>query len=162
MYSFSASKASYYSGPHSKVPEPLSTFKNGKLCSAIFAMNQFNAAILPISLYTSFLDHGGFMWTIAFILSRLASIPFTNTRQPSTFPLLTLNMHFSGLSFTCALCMLVNVSARSCNWVSFVLLVTTMSSTYAKTFLSIYSLRIAFIIMQNVRPSFWTPSGILR
>jgi hypothetical protein len=109
MYSFSASKASCCSRPHSKVPELLSTLKNGKLHSTIFAMNRFSAAIQPISLCTSFLDPGGFMLTIAFILSGLALIPFTDTRQPSTFPLLTPNMHFSGLSFSCALHMLVKV-----------------------------------------------------
>jgi hypothetical protein len=47
--------------PHSKVPEPLSSLKNGKLHSAIFAMNQFNDAILSVSLCTSFLDPRGFM-----------------------------------------------------------------------------------------------------
>jgi hypothetical protein len=75
MYSFSASKASCYFGPHSKVSEPLNALKNGKLCSAIFAMNQFSDAILHVSFCTSFLDPRGFMWTIAFILSGLPLIP---------------------------------------------------------------------------------------
>jgi hypothetical protein len=61
MYSFSASKASCCSSPHSKVLEPLSTLKNGKLHSANFAMNRFNAAMLPVSFCTSFLDLGGFI-----------------------------------------------------------------------------------------------------
>jgi hypothetical protein len=38
------------------------------------------------------------MCTIALILSGLASIPFTDIRHPSTFPLYTPNTHFSGLS----------------------------------------------------------------
>jgi hypothetical protein len=92
----------------------MSTLKNGKLCSANFAMNRLSAAILPVSLYTSFLDPGGFMWTIAFILSGLASIPFNDTKQPKTLPLCTPNTHFSGLSFSYALRMLVKVSAKSC------------------------------------------------
>jgi hypothetical protein len=75
MYSFSASKAFCYSDPYSKVPEPLNTLKKGMLCPAIFAMNRFNATILLVSLCTSFLDYGGFMQTIAFILSGFVSIP---------------------------------------------------------------------------------------
>jgi hypothetical protein len=54
MYSFSASKAFCYSDPYSKVPEPLNTLKKGMLCSAIFAMNRFNATILLVSLCTFF------------------------------------------------------------------------------------------------------------
>jgi hypothetical protein len=57
------------------VPEPLNTLKKGRLYSAIFAMNWFKAAILPVSFCTSFLDVGGFMQIIAFILSGFASIP---------------------------------------------------------------------------------------
>jgi hypothetical protein len=64
MYYFNASKASCCSGPHSKVPEPLNALKNGKLRSAVFAMNRFSAAIPPVSFCTSFLDPGGLMWTI--------------------------------------------------------------------------------------------------
>jgi hypothetical protein len=115
MYSFSVSKASCYSAPHSKVPEPLNTLKKGKLCSAIFAMNRFNAAILPVSLGTSFLDCEGFMQTIAFILSGFASVPLTETKQPKTLPLLTLNTHFSRLRFNCAFHMLAKVSTKSCS-----------------------------------------------
>jgi hypothetical protein len=115
IYSFSASKASCCSVPHSKEPEHLNTLKKGKLRSAIFAMNKFSATIFPVNLCTSFQDPRSFMWTIAFILSRLALIPFSDTRQPSNLPILTPNMHFSRLSFSCALCMLVNASARSCN-----------------------------------------------
>jgi hypothetical protein len=80
MYSFNASNASCYSDPHSKVAEPLDTLKKGKLHSAIFAMNRFNAAILHVSFCTSFLDCGGFMQTIAFILSRFALIPLTESK----------------------------------------------------------------------------------
>jgi hypothetical protein len=97
------------------VPEPLSTLKNGKLRSANFGMNRFSAAILRMSLCTSFLDPGGSMRTMAFILSRLASIRFTDIRQPKTLPLHTLDTHFSGLSFSCALHMLAKVLAKSCN-----------------------------------------------
>jgi Fe2+ transport system protein B len=80
MYSFSASKAYCCCNPDSKVPKPLNTLKKGKVYSGIFTMNRFNVAILPISLCTSFLDYGGFMQTIAFILSRFASIPLTEIK----------------------------------------------------------------------------------
>jgi hypothetical protein len=40
-------------------------------------MNIFSTAIMPVNLWTSFLDYGSFMYTMALILSRLASIPFT-------------------------------------------------------------------------------------
>jgi hypothetical protein len=53
------------------------------------------------------------MCTIALILSGLASIPFTDTRQPWTFPFYTPNKHFSGFNFSYALRMLVKVSTRS-------------------------------------------------
>jgi hypothetical protein len=109
MYSFNALNASCYFNPHSKVPEPLNTLKKGKLRSAIFAMNRFNTSILPVSFCTSFLDYGGFMQTIAFILSGFASIPLTETKQPRTLPLLTPNTHFSGLSFNCAFRMVAKV-----------------------------------------------------
>jgi hypothetical protein len=115
MYSFNALKASCCSDPHSNAPEPLNTLKKGRLHSAIFAMNLFRAAILPVNFCTSYLDFRGFVQTIAFILSGFASIPLTETKQPSTLPLLTLNTHFSRLSFNCALRMVAKVSARSCN-----------------------------------------------
>jgi hypothetical protein len=89
--------------------------KKGKLHTIIFTMNHFNAAILPVRLCTSFLDRGGFMLTIAFILSGFASIPLIETKQPNTLPLPTLNTHFFGLSFICAFRMLAKVSAKSRN-----------------------------------------------
>jgi hypothetical protein len=129
IWSFSASKASYCSDPHSKLPEPLRTLKNGKLHSTSFAINRFSATILPVSLCTSFPDCRGFMCTMVLILSGLTSIPFIDTKQPRTLSLHTSNTHFSGLSFNCALCILVKVSAKSCIWVVFFLLATMMSST---------------------------------
>jgi hypothetical protein len=52
------------------------------------------------------------MQAIALILSGFASIPLTETKQPSTLPLLTPNMHFSWLSLSCALRILAMVSTR--------------------------------------------------
>jgi hypothetical protein len=54
------------------------------------------------------------MCTMALILSGLALIPFTDTKQPRTLPLRTPNTHFSGLSFNCALYILAKVFAKSC------------------------------------------------
>jgi hypothetical protein len=129
MYSFSSLKASYCSDPNSMVPEPLSTLKKGKLRFAIFVVNQFSAAVLPVSLCTSFLDCGGFMQTVAFILSGFALIPLTKTKQPKIPLLLTPNTHFSGFSFNCAFHVLVKVLAKSYSWDFLFLLTTTMSST---------------------------------
>jgi hypothetical protein len=54
------------------------------------------------------------MCTMALILSGLALIPFTDIKQPRTLHLHTPNMHFSRLSFNCALCILAKVSTKSC------------------------------------------------
>jgi hypothetical protein len=43
------------------------------------------ATCLLVNLWTTFLDCGGFMSIIALILLRLAPIPFTDTKHPSTF-----------------------------------------------------------------------------
>jgi hypothetical protein len=135
MYSLRSSKAFWCSGPHSKLLEPLSTVKKGKLNLASFDMNLLSVAILPISFWTSFLDYIGFMCIMALILSGLTSIPFIDTRHPNTFPLCTRNTHFSGLSFSWAPHMFVKVSARSSICFLFFLLATTMSLTLVKTFL---------------------------
>jgi hypothetical protein len=78
-------------------------------------MNRFKATILPVSFCTYFLDFGGVMQIIAFILPWFTLIPFTETKHPNTLPLLTPNTHFSGLSFNCALHMLAKVPAKSGN-----------------------------------------------
>jgi hypothetical protein len=75
------------------------------------------------------------MCTMALILSGLASIPFTHTRQPKTLPFCAPKTHLSGFNFSCALCMLAKVSAKSSICITFLVLATTMSSTYVKTFL---------------------------
>jgi hypothetical protein len=103
--------------------------KNGRLRSTSFDMNLFSAVILPVSLYISFLDRGGFMCTIVLIFFRLALILFTDTRHPSTLPLFTSKTHFFGISFSWVLRIFVKVSARSSIYVAFFLLATTMSST---------------------------------
>jgi hypothetical protein len=41
----------------------------------------------------------------ALILSGFTSIPFADTRLPSTFPMCITNTHFSGLRFNWAPCM---------------------------------------------------------
>jgi hypothetical protein len=61
--------------------------KNGRLHSASFAINQFNAAILPVSFWTSFLVCGGCILVMALILSGFASMPFVETKHPNTLPL---------------------------------------------------------------------------
>jgi hypothetical protein len=87
---------------------------------------------------------------MALIFSELTSMPFRETRHPSTFPLVTLNTHFSGFSFNRASCIFVNVSVRFEMYVVFFLLATTMSSTHEHTFLPTCSFNAAFVILQNV------------
>jgi hypothetical protein len=50
---------------------------------------------------------------IALILSGFASMPFMETKCPSSLPLVTPNTHFSGLNLSRASCILAKVYARS-------------------------------------------------
>jgi hypothetical protein len=50
---------------------------------------------------------------MALILSGFASIPFMETRHPSTLPLVIPNMHFSGFSLSRASRILAKICARS-------------------------------------------------
>jgi hypothetical protein len=99
-YWFRSSKAFCCSGSHLTFVEPHSTLKKGRLPSTSFTMNLFSAAIRPSSFCTSFLVYGGCIWRIVFILTRLASMPLVDTKQPNTLPRVTLKTHFSGLSLT--------------------------------------------------------------
>jgi hypothetical protein len=103
--------------------------KKGRLFSASFVMNLLSAAMRPVNFCTSFLVCGGCIWMIALILSGLASIPLVETKQPNTLPLVTLKMHFSGLSLRLASHILEKVSDWSEMYDSFFLLTAMMSST---------------------------------
>jgi hypothetical protein len=109
-YCLRSSKAFCCSIPHLTFAEPCKTVTKGKLFSASFAINLFNAAMRPASFCTSFLVCGGCIWRIAFILSGLASIPLVDTRHPNTFPCVTPKTYFSGLSLSLASCMFAKVS----------------------------------------------------
>jgi hypothetical protein len=93
----------------------------------------FSAASLPVSRRMSFVDCGGTMSMIAWILLGFGSIPLCDTRQLGILPWRTPNMHFSGFKRSQALCMLSNISARLDRLSSLFLLTMTMSSTYVKT-----------------------------
>jgi hypothetical protein len=127
-YFLRSSRAFCCSGPHSTFVEPHSTLKKGRLLSASFAMNLFSPAIWPASFCTSFLVFGGYIWRITFILSGLASMLFVDTKQPNTFPRVTLKIHFSELSLSLASHILEKVSVKSKMYEAFSLLSTTMSS----------------------------------
>jgi hypothetical protein len=104
--------------------DPRNTLKKGRLLSASFTMNLFSAAMWHVSFCTSFLVRGGCIWRNVFILLGMASIPLVKTRQPITLPRVTLKTHFSGLSLSLALCILVNFpSDRRCVKLSSCLLV---------------------------------------
>jgi hypothetical protein len=62
-------------------------------------MNLLKATMHPVSLCTFFCDRGASILMIALIFSRLASIPWWMTKNPSNFPAGTPKTHFSGLSF---------------------------------------------------------------
>jgi hypothetical protein len=49
---------------------------------------------------------------MALILSGFSSMPFVETKHPSTLALVTPNMHFSRLSLSRTLHILANVSAK--------------------------------------------------
>jgi hypothetical protein len=76
-------------------------------------MNLFKATILPVSFCTSLKDFGSSILANAFILSGLTSVPLVDTRHPSTFPLYTPKMHFSGFKLRFVVRRLAKVSARS-------------------------------------------------
>jgi hypothetical protein len=126
-YCFRSSKAFCCLGPHSTFKGPHKTLKKGRLLSASFTINLFKAAMRPVNFCTSFLVCEGYIWTNAFILLGLASIPLVETRQPSTLPHVTLKTHFSGLSLSLASRILANVSIRSKIYEAFFLLTMTIS-----------------------------------
>lgn len=70
-------------------------------------INLLSVVNLLVNLCMSLIDYGGFIYVIALILSRLASMPLCETKYSNTLPLRTLNMHFfrvqikSCLSHTC-------------------------------------------------------------
>src|SRR6185436_9293734 len=108
---------------------------NGRLRSAERGRNLFRAAIRLVSFCTSLMDLGSSMFQRAFTLSGFASMPLVDTRHPSTFPLCTPKMHLLGFKDSPAFLRLAKVSARSATWLLLTELVTTISSTYARTFL---------------------------
>jgi hypothetical protein len=79
-YCLSDSNAAACSGPQAKSFAPHSVLRKGRLRSVDFEMNQFRAANLPVSRWTSLADRGGVMLMIAWIFAGLASIPLCDTR----------------------------------------------------------------------------------
>src|SRR6185312_35331 len=113
LYCLRSSKAFAYSLPHSKLPEPFSTLKNGRNFSADFEMNLFSEANLPVNLCTPFLVVGGFIRLMASIFSGFASIPLSVIMQPNSLPLRTPKTHFSGFILRPWRRRFANVSRRS-------------------------------------------------
>jgi hypothetical protein len=91
-------------------------------------MNLFRAAIHPVSFCTSLIVARASMSVMAVIFTRLASIPWLLTMNPSNFPYGTPNMHFVGLSFHLNFHKLLNISSKSAIRSSgFLVLMTTSS-----------------------------------
>jgi hypothetical protein len=76
----SDSKAIACSGPQAKSFALHNVLIKGRLRSADLEMNLFRAANLLVSRWKSLVDCGGAMLMIAWILVRLASIPWCDTR----------------------------------------------------------------------------------
>jgi hypothetical protein len=67
----------------------------------------------PMTRWTPLRSHIGPIFVMAKTFSRLASIPCSKTRKPSSTPLIMLKTHFSGLNLILLAFSLSNVSVRS-------------------------------------------------
>ena len=110
-------------------------WKYGWPFSPLADTNRDRAAIRPVSCCTSFTVAELLIARMAAHLSGFASIPLSDKRKPKNFPASTPKIHFSGFSFSLYLAIMVNNSSRSVTCLLFSKDVTTMSSTYACTFL---------------------------
>ena len=99
IYCFKSSKDFTCSSPHSMLPQPFSSLKNGRHFSADLEMNRLSEANLPVNFCTPFFVVGGFIYLIASIFSGFASIPLSVIMQPNNLPLRTPKTHFSGFIF---------------------------------------------------------------
>ena len=102
-YLFSSSKAADTSGVHLKGPDRFMILKKGRALSPNLDMNRPSAAMHPMRRYTSLRRRGGYISSIAQILSGLASMPRCDTRKPKSFPEATPKTHLSGLSMMLSL-----------------------------------------------------------
>lgn len=87
--------------------------KKGSPRSPILATNRLSIVIHLASFWTSSSLIGDFISSMALILLGFASLPRPKTRNPSSLPNSTLNIHYSGYSLSRCLRRMLNVSLRS-------------------------------------------------
>ena len=90
-YAFRSSNTCWHLVVHSN--NFLNVQKKGRHLSAALKTNLFNAATLPFKLHTSLTVFGGANSIMAFIFSRLTSIPLWDTKNPRNFLVITPNTH---------------------------------------------------------------------
>ena len=96
-YVFKSSKACWHLVAHSN--DFFNVWKKGRHLSVALETNLFKTATLPFKLCTSLTVFGGANFILAWILSRLTSIPLWDTMNPKNFPAITPNAHFPGFNF---------------------------------------------------------------
>nr|GEX88327.1 reverse transcriptase domain-containing protein [Tanacetum cinerariifolium] len=114
--------------------------KNGKDLLANRDKNIFNVAKFPLRLCISFKVRGDCISTIALVFFGLARIPSEVTMYPRNFPSSTSNEYFLGFNFMLILHRLSNVSMIFAIRTFSSLLLMTISSMYATSFLDAWAL----------------------
>jgi hypothetical protein len=119
----------FASSVHLNLSWSLRNLKKGCPLSPSREMNRFNAAMRPVSFWTSLIILGVSMAVMALIFSGFASIPWWLTKNPSNFSCGTLKTHFVELSFHQNRRKLLNVSSSSVVNLLWDLVLMTTSST---------------------------------
>ena len=126
-YVFRSWKAFWHLSVHSNVF--LRILKNGKHLSIALETNLLRAATRLVRDWTSLIFRGGFMSSIAWVLSGFALIPLWETINPRNFPDNTPKAHLLGFNFMLYYLSVSNVSCRSSRCFPSSRLFTSMSST---------------------------------
>jgi hypothetical protein len=156
-YRLSSSNASSASSVQIQGPDFCRSLKDWRARSASLEINRLSAAKHPVSFYTSLMWVGGRITSISLIFLGLASIPWYETRKPSSFPAVTPNTHLSVFSLVQVECNLSKTKVRLSNRDGCDLILTTMSSTYASTKSLIRSSNVLCMAHMKVGRAFLIP-----
>jgi hypothetical protein len=159
-YCFIFWKACSASSVHANGPGPLISLKKGRALSASLKMKRLRATRDPVNLCTSLRRAGGLITSIARILSRFASIPRCDTRNPRSFPAETPKMNFSGLSFVEVARSLSKTRAKFSRREFDSLVLTMMSLTYTSTISLTKSPKVMLIARAKVGRALGSPYGV--
>ncbi|KAM2068843.1 hypothetical protein ACFX16_000425 [Malus domestica] len=129
IYFFRFWKAFSHSSSHLSCCALLMALKKGLHLSMDRGRKQLRAAARPVKLWISFKVVGDFIYRIARICLRYASIPRWVTRYPKNLPEDTPNVHLEGLSFILYFLRMLKVSTRLPMWYDRCLPFTMMSTT---------------------------------